>query len=153
IPLAPLLAFSSLVTSSDPPLVKLKGDPPLSWSGHSLSGFLLPLILVSPPSHSAVPHLGGAGGGGEDNLLLHFGSQSSSLLRPTPFSSVLALTIKYLCHCLGHVHLLSLLPPVSGSHWQALSSRLTLGLSTSHLLTLLLCSDLWPTSGPPLVYV
>ncbi|KAH8792957.1 hypothetical protein DL96DRAFT_1654590 [Flagelloscypha sp. PMI_526] len=64
--------------------------------------YLAILYLVSPPSHSAVPHSGGAGGGGEDNLLLHFGSQSSSLLRPTPFSSVLALTIKYLCHCLGH---------------------------------------------------
>ncbi|KAH8830074.1 hypothetical protein DL96DRAFT_1591476 [Flagelloscypha sp. PMI_526] len=64
--------------------------------------YLAILYLVSPPSHSAVPHSGGAGGDGEDNLLLHFGSQSSLLLRPTPFSPVLALTIKYSCHCLGH---------------------------------------------------
>ncbi|KAH8830078.1 hypothetical protein DL96DRAFT_1591509, partial [Flagelloscypha sp. PMI_526] len=79
----------------------------LHWSIQTLlspgqaTPYLAILYLVSPPSHSAVPHSGGAGGDGEDNLLLHFGSQFSSLLRPTPFSSVLALTIKYLCHCLG----------------------------------------------------
>ncbi|KAH8831272.1 hypothetical protein DL96DRAFT_1587120, partial [Flagelloscypha sp. PMI_526] len=92
----------------------------LHWSIQDLlspsqaTPYLAILYLVSPLSHSAVPHSGGAGGDGEDNLLLHFGSQSSSLLGPTPFSPVLALTIKYLCHCLGH--------------------------STSHLLTLLLWS-------------
>ncbi|KAH8831270.1 hypothetical protein DL96DRAFT_817628 [Flagelloscypha sp. PMI_526] len=142
-----MASSSSLVTSSDFSLVyprpsSLLVRPFLIWL--SSTWFLLPLIQLY-----LVPHSGGAGGDGEDNLLLHFGSQFSSLLRPTPFSPVLALTIKYPCHCLGHVHLLSLLPPVSGSHWQALSSRLTLGLSTSHLLTLLL----WSTHDPSLALI
>ncbi|KAH8828369.1 hypothetical protein DL96DRAFT_1602928 [Flagelloscypha sp. PMI_526] len=80
----------------------------LHWSIQTLlspgqaTPYLAILYLVSPPSHSAVPHSGGAGGDGEDNLLLHFGSQSSPLLRPTLLPPVLALTIKYSCHCLGH---------------------------------------------------
>ncbi|KAH8799542.1 hypothetical protein DL96DRAFT_1637643 [Flagelloscypha sp. PMI_526] len=58
----------------------------LHWSIQTLlspgqaTPYLAILYLVSPPSHSA----------------------SSSLLRPTLLPPVLALTIKYSCHCLGH---------------------------------------------------